>query len=652
MKEMVVQCRIALVLLFSCILYSRGFTQPILTYDASSISKDEFLNAYRKNNTASRTTAKSYRDYLELYIRYKLKVKAAYDLRMDTLPSQVAELQNFRNQMVEPYMHDEASLEKLVHQTFLRSQKDIHLAHIFIAAPATALPADTLKAFNKAREAFAALQKGSEFGEVAIEYSDDPYVKNNRGDMGYITVFSLPYDLETLAYGTPLGKFSRVYRSRGGYHIFKNLGERKGLGKVRVAQILLAYPQNATDQAKSETGKRADSIYAVILKGENFGELARKFSGDNLSYQIGGEIPEFGVGKYEPGFEKAAFALGRDGEIGAPYASAFGYHIIKRLGRKPVPSAADKATLDALRQQVMNDPRIEIARKEMLQRILKTTRFRQNSNLSESQLWAYTDSIVQHKPPPRIPGLNDSTVLFYFDAKAFFVKDWIDYRKSVRNVPGAGPVRSNKELFERYRENVAYDYYRNHLEYYNKEFAAQLKEFREGNLLFEIMQRKVWDKASADSAGLESYYKAHGGKYWWAPSADAMVFTFSTEKAAGEITRKISANPSAWRKILDSSGNQAQADSGRFELSQLPKAETGSLQPGMFSSRVKNPADNTVTAAYILKIYPEREPRSYTDARGLVINDYQNYLEDSWISELKKKYPVKINETVFNNLPK
>ena len=166
------------------------------------------------------------------------------------------------------------------------------------------------------------------------------------------------------------------------------------------------------------------------------------------------------------------------------------------------------------------------------------------------------------------------------------------------------------------------------------------------------MQRKVWDKASADSAGLESYYKAHGGKYWWAPSADAMVFTFSTEKAAGEITRKIRANPSAWRKILDSSGNQAQADSGRFELSQLPKAETGSLQPGMFSSRVKNPADNTVTAAYILKIYPEREPRSYTDARGLVINDYQNYLEDSWISELKKKYPVKINETVFNNLPK
>jgi peptidyl-prolyl cis-trans isomerase SurA len=131
-----------------------------------------------------------------------------------------------------------------------------------------------------------------------------------------------------------------------------------------------------------------------------------------------------------------------------------------------------------------------------------------------------------------------------------------------------------------------------------------------------------------------------------------MVFTFSSEKAADDIIRRVNASPAAWRKILDSSGNQAQADSGRFELTQLPHPEAGTPQPGQFSPRAKNPADGTLTAAYILKIYPQRQPRSYPDARGLVINDYQNYLENSWIAELKKKYPVSVNEAVFNSLPK
>ena len=95
-----------------------------------------------------------------------------------------------------------------------------------------------------------------------------------------------------------------------------------------------------------------------------------------------------------------------------------------------------------------------------------------------------------------------------------------------------------------------------------------------------------------------------------------------------------------------------QADSGRFESQQLPMAESGHLQAGQFTALVSNPTDNTVTTAYILRLHPRPEARSLGEARGLVVNDYQQYLEDQWVRELRKQYPVTINEAVVAGLPK
>ncbi|HTQ65328.1 MAG TPA: peptidylprolyl isomerase [Puia sp.] len=624
--------------------------QTLVTYGKQSISKAEFLKAYRKNNTVSTPSEKSYRDYLELYTRYKIKVQEAYDLKLDSLPNQQAELQNFRNQIVDQYLHDETSVNRMVNEAFMRSQKDIHIAQIFIASPRTASPADTLKAYKKAMEAYKALAAGKNFADIAAEYSEDPFAKTNKGDMGYITVFVLPYELETLAYNTAPGKFSKPYHGRGGYHIFKNMGERKAFGRIKVSQILLVFPYNASESAKFETKQRADSIYNALMKGSNFADLARRFSGDNLSYQSGGEIPEFGVGRYEAVFENAAFDLKKEGEISHPVATAYGYHILKLLERKPVSVNKDKATIEALKRQVMSDPRIEISRKEMLQYVLRVTKFRKNT-INEDHLWTYTDSALKNKSI-RFPDLDNKTVLFFFAKKNIIVKDWIDYRKGIRNVPTLTNGKTNKELLDQYQQAVAMDYYRNHLEDYNKDFANQLKEFKDGNLLFEIMQREVWDKASTDSIGLKNFYENNANNYWWQPSADAIIFTCTNERTAKGITDKMGKNQFNWRRTSDSTNGMAQADSGRFELTQLPPPESGHLQKDQFTSMVKNQADNSITMAYIIRIFDKREPRTYNEARGLIINDYQAYIEDKWIAELKKKYPIKVNEAVFKTLPK
>jgi peptidyl-prolyl cis-trans isomerase SurA len=197
------------------------------------------------------------------------------------------------------------------------------------------------------------------------------------------------------------------------------------------------------------------------------------------------------------------------------------------------------------------------------------------------------------------------------------------------------------------------DYYRNHLEQYNPDFAFQLTEFKEGNLLFEIMQRKIWDKASTDSAALKNYYEAHKDKYWWNTSADALLFTCNNEKTAETLAAGLRSNGAGgWRKLADSAGAAVQADSGRYELAQIPGVGHADPVEGSLTAPVTNKTDNTESFSYIQHVYRDRSPRNFRDARGFVINDYQSWLEDQWVGDLKKKYPVKIDEAVLASLPK
>ena len=638
-----------IVLIFFLLFCSHSFYgQTLVRYGNHTISQYEFLTAFRKNNTQVKATDKAYRDYLNLYIRYRLKVQAAYDLKMDTLPGQITEFQNFKSQVVDQYINDEISLNIMAKEAFTRSQHDLRISYIFVASPKNASPADTAKAWQKIQEAYRELKSGKDFGETALQYSEDPFVKNNRGDLDFITVFDLPYSMEMVAYHTAAGKYSAVFRTGGGYIILKKTAERPAAGRIRVAQILVAFPYQAMEIAKGESRRRADSIYQAIRAGADFGELARKFSGDNLSYQLGGVLPEFGIGKYEAGFEVTAFDLKNDGDISMPYASSFGYHIIKRIKKIPVPKVMDQKTLDELKEKIKTDPRVAVSRKQMLQTILKQTQFKEYIPAG-NRLWDYTDSALQNKKPALNAGINDQSVLFQFPDKKYMVGDWIAYRKSLKSSPNLTNGKTHSEILDAYRQITAFEYYKARLEKYNAAYAAQVKEFRDGNLLFEIMQRQIWNRAAADSAGLKKYFETHSENYWWKPGAEAIIFNAVNGSSAKKLIGDLEGNINNWRKTVDSLAGQVQADSGRFELKQIPGHVR--LEAGRFTEEITNP-DKSVQFAYIIREYATSSPRTYDEARGLVINDYQNELENKWIEELKKKYPVTINETIFKSLPK
>ena len=641
-----------LVVIIPLLMMIEASSQTLFTYGNYSVDVKEFLRAYNKNNTtATGNKSKALRDYLDLYIASRLKIREAYERGYDTLSQQKEELANLRVQIMENYMSDPKIFKRLLNEAMQRSRKDIHLAHIFVDFRTAGGEPDTATAKQKINKAYEALKKGDNFSKVAGQYSEDPSVKKNNGDMGYITVFTLPYEFENIAYSLAVNKFSPPYKSKAGYHIFKNLGERPAVGRIKAAQILLAIPPGSDEATVKQINQRADSLYNRLQKGEDFSKLATQFSNDYVSANSGGAIPEFGTGQYEPLFENIVLSL-KDGSVSKPFLTSHGYHIVKRISQTAV-QVNDKNTtfMDELRQKVEQSDRMKIGDEVVFNKVIQKVPL-EKFPYRPAELWALSDSILDYKPVNISLKMKRETPLFKLDDKSYTVMDWINYAQSFRYRSDGSGIKPYPQVMNEYIRFVTLQYYRNHLEEFNEEFRNQVNEFRDGNLFFEIMQKEIWGRMQNDSAALMAYYDKNKNKYTWKQSADAVVFFCTDQKTAQLLYDQLKLNPSLWRTATQGLGEKVVADSARYELDQLRKGSNSKLKPGMITTPVVNKTDNSISFAYIYKVYPQPGLRSYEEAKGLVINDYQIELESKWVQELKQKYPVHVNENVLRSLLK
>ena len=480
-------------------------SQTLFTYGKDSVSVKEFLQAYNKNNTTAKNT-QALQQYLDLYIASRLKIKEALERRYDTLPQLIADINNLRTQILPMYEKDTETLNKLVDEAFSRSQKDIRLAHIFIGyANDRGLP-DSIKTREKAQKAYSLLKAKSDFKTIAKQYSDDTSAKYNGGDLGYITVFTLPYELENLAYGTSTGSISSLYKSKAGYHIFKNLGERKALGRIKAGQILIAFPPDITVAQKNRLKKLTDSLYTRLLAGDNFEKLAAQFSNDYISAHANGIIPEFGVGQYDVQFENVILPL-KNGGISKPFETSFGYHIVKRINVTPVNSnKTDEKLRQEMLEKVEQSDRIELSKQVLTQKIIKEANYQQLP-FETAHLWAFSDSIFSSKKPAIKIALNAQTQLLKLGNETANVSDWINYAQVTRYKTDGSGTKPYEQVWNEFVNATALEYYKNHLEDFNTAFHHQMKEFKEGNLFFEIMQKEIWGPAQSDTIALEAFYQ-------------------------------------------------------------------------------------------------------------------------------------------------
>lgn len=634
-------------LLAATLFYSSAFSQTLFTYGTKTVSKEEFLKAFNKNPDTTGSRTDKLKEYLDMYVNFKLKIQAARDEKLNLDQMYKEEGENFKNQLAENYINEQANISGLIKEAFERSQKDILVAHVFVEVkPGT----DTATAYNQIKQAYDALQSGKDFGEIASTYSSDEGVKQAKGNIGYITVFILPYEIENIVYGLKPGGYSNIYRSGVGYHIFKNVSERPAVGKRKIQQILLATPASFTDEERNAKAKLADSIYQLLQNGAPFEQMVQQYGGPNTGFEAGNET-EVGIGQYDAEFEKQIFSLQKIGDISKPFATSYGYNIIKLVGIIPISKDEnDMVNRAHFQEMVEQDHRLAAAKDKLVEKWMQQTKYTA-ATYNAKDLWAYTDSALKKgSPVATYKSITPQTQLFSFAKQKITVANWMQFVMQAKQTGASYAQKDYPAIMKEFEKTACSNYYRAHLEDYYPPVAAQVQEFNEANLLFAVMDKHVWSKASQDSAGLKKYYDEHKEKYTWQPGVTALVVSSSSKEIIDSIADELKTSAANWRNIVGKFSNAAVADSSRFENGQLPVKQDVPMQKGLISTPELNEAGDSYTLVYVFDVHNQVELRSFDDARGLVINDYQQVLEQKWIAELKKKYPVKVNDAVTKSL--
>ncbi len=618
--------------------------QTVFTVGNTAISKAEFMQNFNRNSNNIKGDKKAaLKENLDLFIKYKLKVQAAYDAKLDTLQNQKEDAINFRKQIEQKYLTEDKMMKLLTQEAFQRMQQDVRISHIIVMIDKSG---DTTLAFKKIMEAYKKLQAGAKFEDVVTLISEDPNATTSKGDIGYITAFNLPYNLETLAYNTPLNQYSKIYKSSFAYHIFKRTAQRTPLGRMKAQQILVQVQPTFNEEQKSAAKQVSEELYTRMQKGEIMENLARAYSNDMYSASAGGMLQEFGVGKYDQIFENTYASL-KNGEMSKPFLTSYGWHILKRIENTVPPKVLDATTETEIFAKINNDSRKARAEELFVKSILKQIGYKPGLVnkavlLSDTELKKNNAKAeVNTKETEILHSFNNTNNVTVGDFWKFVADAQVSQTYKKYTTP---------QLLDAYVTATGKEFYKQNLENYNPEFKAQIKEFKDGNLLFEIMERNVWNNSANDEAGLKKYYETNKNKYTWTASAEALIFNSNNLSALQAVNDALQKGATNWQDVLHKNETNVRADSGRYEYSSIPVAEKTRFVENLKTTIFSPNKDGNYVFAFILKTYNEGELKSYDDAKGLVINDFQLKTEEEWIANLRKKYNVKVNEAVWKSI--
>lgn len=635
----------------------------LLKIDNESITKTEFLEIYNKNNVSDAVLNKnSLSEYLELYTNFKLKVKEAEALGIDTITSIKKELSGYREQLAQPYLIDEETNAELISEAYMRMKYDIRASHILIKVNKNASPQDTLKAYKKIIKIRNRILNGEDFNILASKVSDDlssrdrkedhRIFKGNRGDLGYFTVFDMIYSFESAAYNTKPGNVSMPIRTEYGYHIIKVNDKKPAMGKVLCSHILLLPKKPSTKKDSVELKNKIFKIYEELQSGKDFESLASKYSDDKKSAINGGKLPWFGPNKMVTKFIEAVYDLKNLGDYSKPILSQYGWHIIKLIDRKPIGDFKDNK--ETIKRRLAKDSRADKSKISLVKKIKKEYNFNEDKKAKNifyeilnknvfSANWSFDKTISLNKN------------LFTIGNKNYSQKDFANFillnQKREQEILIKNYI--DKKYIE-FTEKKCIEYEDSQLEKKYPEFKALVKEYRDGILLFEYMNRNIWTKAIDDSIGLDNFYKNNIDKYQWDERLEASIFSF--EKNDKKLIKKVKklAKKSTDEKIILDLINSDTTKLLSIKTDKFLKNDNEIIKSVKWEKGIsKNIISKDGKVNFVnVKIIIPKGPKMLNEVRGLIISDYQKYLEDEKINQLKKKYPVKINTDVLNTIIK
>lgn len=634
---------------------SFGQDPVIMTINDKGITKSEFLQIYLKNNNDPKYDKESLDEYMELFKKFKLKVAEAEALGYDTIPKLVKELGGYQKQLALPYLVDSAKNESLIQEAYLRTKEEVRASHILIKVTPNATPADTLIAYNRIMGLKKRIVDGRSFKDVAQGKagSEDPSAATNGGDLGFFTAFQMVYPFEEKAYTTKVGDVSDPFRTRFGYHILQVTDKRPARGTIETAHIMVAVSKGASEDEVAAAKAKIDEIYGLLESNGNFEALVAKYSDDPSSSKKKGVLPAFGTGtttRMVTEFEDAAFALKNDGDYSEPIRTNYGFHIVKRLTLTGVPSY--DIMKESLESKVAKDERSKTTQDSFVAKLKDDYKYKNKSKKGLKWFYDNLDSTYfkgQFDPST----LPSNKPLFKLDKNKFNQQDFAQYLKS--NYRGARKENTNMVVDEQYKKwekEAILNYEESKLADKYPAFKALITEYHDGILLYEIMSDKVWNKAMKDTTGLKAFYENNKSNYMWGSRINGDVYECYTTKSANkayELLKRDTLSPVEVVQLINGESElNIRHRNGKFDLNKTSYLEGKNLKDGL------NNVYEVDGKFYVVLVKETLTPaqKEFSEAKGAITSDYQNFLEKNWLEELSKKHTIKVNEEALYSIGK
>ncbi|WP_235989383.1 peptidylprolyl isomerase [Psychroserpens algicola] len=618
----------------------------LFTVDDTPVKATDFIRVYNKNlDLVKDESQKDIDAYLELFVSYQLKVKEARRLELDKDAKYIREFNNYKKQLTKNYMSDNKVTDALVEEAYERTTNDVKVSHILVRIDES--ETDTLAVYNQLlqlrdrviNEGYANVQKSVHNGKTIF-----------AEDLGYFGGFKMVYPFESVAFNTPVGEVSMPFRTRFGYHILKVFDKRQALGEVTVAHIMVSNKQKDSTVVP-ET--RVRQIYKKLEQGETFEALAKQFSDDKSSANKGGTLSPFVGGQLgSKAFEDVAFSLEQPGDVSTPFETDYGWHIVKLIRKKGIQPFEDvKAELE---NRVKRDSRSKLINSAMVKKLMTKYNVKQHSEgldyfktiITEAylnQAWKAPEDMNAKQPLITIDGRKD---VVYQDFANHLLKSQRQYYNR--------KVELNTIIDTEYKtflENEVLKFREDNLEFENEDFAFVLKEYRDGLLLFDLMEKEVWNAASKDSVGLEEYYNAHKSDYLWDDRVEAVIMSSASHAVIEKVKNELSKGVSEEDILSDMNTKddlKVISTSDVFEKGHRALPENFQFKEGVSEIYKHNDAFHVIIVNAVL---PAGQ-KTLEESRGKVVSDYQNHIEENWVKSLHERFKVKINDSVLKRVKK
>lgn len=579
-------------------------------------------------------------EYLDLYVNFRLKVKEAVTQGKDQTNAFQEEFEGYKKQLAEPYLMQTKVNEEMVQEAYKRMTIEVSAAHILIKSGGDTNPEDTLKAYQKAIEIKKKVNSGEDFGVIAAQQSEDPSAKQNGGNLGYFSALQMVYPFETAVYQNEVGEIVGPVKTRFGYHIIKINDKRQARGQVLAAHIMIRSKPDSVSVASAKN--KAQSIFDNISKGADWKEQCKLYSDDVRTKQTGGQLQWFGTGNLVPEFENAAFGLKDVGDISEPVQTRFGWHIIKLLDKRGIASFEEKRA--DLESKISRDTRAKDKKSVALKKLKSSQRFRIN-NESRKELMSYFDSTLLNAKWNYDSSNPDlAKILFTTSDTDYTIEAFLKFAHEKQKLRKLTSLATYVEqLYNQFEEKSIFDEELKLIEANNYDYQMVLDEYRSGILLFNQMEEEVWNKAIADSTGLQAFYEKNKKKnYKLAEHAVVRRFVSKDSIVLQNVERQLDKSNSE----LDSLFNREEPLTLQTFDEKIEREEQQWIDDHWEVGTSIQKSENYFTLWDIKEIRPDGY-KPLKDIKGMVISDYQNELEKEWLKALRKKYPMKLNKPVL-----